>query len=97
MNFCNIYKEKFSNFEICLKEQELCYEGKIYRLDILLLNANEAIIIDYKSSYLAAINSHDQMIEYAKAISNIYIKSNIKAYFAVLKKKECQMIECKLA
>ncbi len=81
LNFAKLKEREFSGFKM-LKEQEILYNSKLLRLDLLLVNDEKIVIIDYKSSFSAATNSSEQMQNYIKAINEIYAKPT-NAYFAV--------------
>lgn len=80
LSFARLKEREFSGFKM-YKEQEILYNSKLLRLDLLLVNDEKIVIIDYKSSLIAAANSSEQMKGYIKAVNEIYAKP-VSAFFA---------------
>ncbi|TKX31447.1 RecB-like helicase [Campylobacter estrildidarum] len=58
------------------KEQTLSFQGEIKRLDLLALDDEEAIIIDYKTSLAMQEKHKEQVCEYKLAVDEILKKSS---------------------
>lgn len=80
LSFAKLKEREFSGFKM-YKEQEILYNSRLLRLDLLLVNDEKIVIIDYKSSLSAAIKSSEQIKNYVKAINEIYAKP-VDAFFA---------------
>lgn len=91
-SFAKLKNERFASLKNMLKEQEIIYNKELLRLDLLLFDDENFVIIDYKSSLNAASNSKEKLNLYKKAISEIYNK-NVSAYFAVFEGNECRLLE----
>lgn len=91
-NFAKLKKSTFSGDFKAYKELELSFNARILRLDLLLLNQNEAIVIDYKSSLSAAQNSPEQMSLYKNALFGILNKP-VRAFFAEFAGENCNLRE----
>lgn len=91
-HFIDAFNENFSHYKICLKEQALSFEGEILRVDLMLLDEKNAIIIDYKSSIANLEKNKEQVNKYIRAIKQIYGKECTQGIIAVLGEKKCELI-----
>lgn len=95
MHFIKEFEARFSHFKMHLKEQDLSFNGELLRLDLLLLNDDEAIIIDYKSSSSQLEKNKIQVAKYISAVKDIYKKPKTRGFIAVLGADECRLYEVK--
>ena len=91
-HFIDAFNENFKHYKICLKEQTLSFEGEILRLDLLLLDEQSAVVIDYKSSLANLEKNKEQVNKYMRAIKHIYAKQSTKGLIAVLGEQKCELI-----
>ncbi|RKO64997.1 hypothetical protein CKA54_02310 [Campylobacter sp. P255] len=75
-----------------LKEQIITYKGEQKQLDMLALDDNEAIIIDYKTGL--NLNEHKkQVLLYKEAIEKILAKISTKAFLVYVLKDKVEIVE----
>ncbi|MBK1971865.1 RecB-like helicase [Campylobacter sp. TTU-622] len=75
-----------------LKEQIITYNGEQKQLDMLALNDDEAIIIDYKTGL--NLNEHKkQVLLYKEAIEKILAKISTKAFLVYVLKDKVEIIK----
>ncbi|EFN2927804.1 recombinase RecB, partial [Campylobacter lari] len=75
-----------------LKEQIITYKGEQKQLDMLALDDNEAIIIDYKTGL--NLNEHKkQVLLYKEAIEKILAKTSTKAFLVYVLKDKVEIVE----
>lgn len=76
-----------------LKEQLLSFEGKIKQLDLLALNDNEALIIDYKTGLAMQEKHKEQVQTYKIAVKKILKKSKIRGFVVYCLEEELRFDE----
>lgn len=76
----NTQFQKLIENKILLKEQALSFKGEIKQLDLLALNDDEAIIIDYKTGFAMQEKHKEQVCFYKKAVKEILKKPKISAF-----------------
>ncbi len=74
------------------KEQDISYNGKFYRIDLLIEKEEEWIIIDYKSS-LFKRGEHIKQVEIYKNILKSILRGRVRAYLLYLQKEDISLIE----
>ncbi|EHD2941449.1 RecB-like helicase [Campylobacter coli] len=75
-----------------LKEQALSFQGEIKQLDLLALDEDEAIIIDYKTGL--NLNEHKkQILLYKEAIEKILAKKSTQAFLVYVLEDKVELIE----
>ncbi len=74
------------------KEQAISYKGNIRRVDLLIQNQDEWIVIDYKSSEESSQKHKDQILSYKRIIGNIF-NINVKGYLFYLSKESVKLLE----
>ena len=77
-----------------LKEQSLSFNNELKRLDLLALDENEAVIIDYKTGEFNTKNT-EQITLYKQAIKEILNKQNTRAFLVYCLENETQILEQK--
>ncbi len=74
-------------------EKEIVAEdGRIMRIDRLIIKDKEVWIIDYKTSHNPTIEDKNQLREYIKTISNIYSEYKIKGFLIYLQTMEVKEV-----
>lgn len=78
--------EKFSKIienKNILKEQNIAFDGNLYRFDLLCMNQNEIIVIDYKTSKIQ--DAHKvQVDKYVQILKNLYSDKDISGFVVYL-------------
>jgi len=75
-----------------LKELPISYQKQIYQIDLLLEDAQEMIVIDYKSSKKFHYHHKKQVATYCKAISTLSNKKT-KGYLIYLLENTIELVE----
>ncbi|WP_418186329.1 RecB-like helicase [Aliarcobacter lanthieri] len=88
----NFFQELLSNSKI-VHEQALIYKEELKIVDLLLFKDNCFYIIDYKTTRQILDEHKTQVTYYKKAISDIFINQNVKAYLFYLKEDILDILE----
>ncbi|RBQ26449.1 RecB-like helicase [Arcobacter sp. CECT 9188] len=88
----SFFQELLSNSKI-VHEQALIYKEELKIVDLLLLKDNCFYIIDYKTTRQILDEHKTQVTYYKKAISDIFINQNVKAYLFYLKEDRLDILE----
>ncbi|AII14311.1 exonuclease V, helicase AddA [Campylobacter iguaniorum] len=75
------------------KEQDIGFEGNIKRLDMLCINEDEMVIIDYKSSKNFILKNQEQMSEYIGILRQIYGEYKISGAIVFILKDGAEILE----
>lgn len=75
------------------KEQDIGFEGDIKRLDMLCINEDEMIIIDYKSSKNFILKNQEQMSEYIGILRQIYSEYKISGAIVFILKEQIEILK----
>ena len=73
------------------KEQQVLYQGKLQRIDLLIFTQNEIRIIDYKTG-LANSAYKKQLDNYKTALASLYPNQEIKTYLYYLQLGQLQAV-----
>lgn len=79
-----------------LKEQNVAYDGKISRFDLLCISDTEIIVIDYKTSQNLSQEHEEQVKNYIKILREIYPNSLVRGAIAYLLANESKIVEVKI-
>ncbi|MBL3519745.1 RecB-like helicase [Arcobacter lanthieri] len=88
----SFFQELLSNSKI-VHEQALIYKEELKIVDLLLFKDNCFYIIDYKTTRQILDEHKTQVTYYKKAISDIFINQNVKAYLFYLKEDRLDILE----
>ncbi|MFV7790985.1 RecB-like helicase [Aliarcobacter lanthieri] len=88
----NFFQELLSNSKI-VHEQVLIYKEELKIVDLLLFKDNCFYIIDYKTTRQILDKHKTQVAYYKKAISDIFVNNNVKAYLFYLKEDSLDILE----
>lgn len=78
----------YEEYEIFNEKEIVTSQGRVLRIDKLIDSKNEVIIIDFKSSNYSSVKNKEQVLEYMKAVSEIYDNKTIKGFIIDIEKKE---------
>ncbi|WP_418187474.1 RecB-like helicase [Aliarcobacter lanthieri] len=88
----NFFQELLNNSKI-VHEQALIYKEELKIVDLLLFKDNCFYIIDYKTTRQILDEHKSQVTYYKKAISDIFVNNNVKAYLFYLKEDSLDILE----
>ncbi|WP_418181066.1 RecB-like helicase [Aliarcobacter lanthieri] len=88
----NFFQELLSNSKI-VHEQALIYKEELKIVDLLLFKDDCLYIIDYKTTRQILDEHKTQVSYYKKAISDIFVNNNVKAYLFYLKEDSLDILE----
>lgn len=88
----NFFQELLSNSKI-VHEQALIYKEELKIVDLLLFKDDCLYIIDYKTTRQILDEHKTQVSYYKKAISDIFVNNNVKAYLFYLKEDSLDIVE----